>query len=195
MGFVRLSSRRVFMWWGHRVHRSAVRDHCRGCAQAPLTLDLAPGFILCMGRRMSDGLKIGELSLRCGVTPDTVRFYERRGLLPKPRRTAAQYRVYTDVDEQRLRFIRQAQEWGLSLEDIREMLRLHELRSPDECRRVAVRLRERLSAIDRMIAELTTFRHRIADNVRKCEGARADTCPVVVDLFGRRSRRAKETDK
>jgi MerR family mercuric resistance operon transcriptional regulator len=144
---------------------------------------------------MNAGLRIGELSQRCGVTPDTVRFYERRGLLPKPRRTAAQYRVYTDADEQRLRFIRQAQEWGLSLEDIRELLRLHELRSPDECRRVAARLRQRLSSIDRMIAELTTFKRRIAENIRRCARAREDTCPVVVDLFDRRPGGMKETAK
>ena len=68
---------------------------------------------------LSEGLRIGELSERCGVSPDTVRFYEREGLLPRPRRTASRYRVCDEEDEGRLRFIRRAQALGLTLDDIR----------------------------------------------------------------------------
>jgi DNA-binding transcriptional MerR regulator len=64
--------------------------------------------------RMKNGLKIGELAERCGVSRDTIRFYEREGLLPRPQRTPALYRVYGDEDEGRLLFIRQAQALGLT---------------------------------------------------------------------------------
>jgi DNA-binding transcriptional MerR regulator len=96
---------------------------------------------------MGDGeLKIGQLAGRCGVSTDTIRFYERKGLLPRPRRTPSQYRVYGREDEARLLFIRQAQAIGLTLDGIRELLRQERLRTPGECRRVAALLRERIEA-------------------------------------------------
>lgn len=138
--------------------------------------------MLPMGR-MVEGLRIGELAARCGVTRDTLRFYEREGLMPRPRRTAAQYRVYSPADEQRLRFIRHAQELGLTLDDIGDLLRHHELRTPDECRRVAARLRRRIDAIDRRIGELKAFRRRLAENLARCDQAGPKACPVVIDLW------------
>jgi MerR family copper efflux transcriptional regulator len=142
---------------------------------------------------MTDGVTIGRLAERCGVTRDTVRFYEREGLLPCPRRTSSQYRIYGAADEQRLRFIRQAQHLGFTLEDIRELLRQHEIRTPDECRRVAQRLRQRIAAIDRKIAELTAFRRRLASNLDRCQRVRASTCPVVLDLVADWATKKKET--
>src|SRR4051812_19504643 len=95
--------------------------------------------------RMDDAtLKIGELATRCGVSPDTIRFYEREKLLPSPRRTASRYRVYGRDDQERVRFIRQAQTIGLTLHDIRELVRQQRLHTPHECRQVAELLRERI---------------------------------------------------
>src|SRR6266705_2908203 len=71
-----------------------------------LTLETGPRFILRYGR-MRNGLEIGELAARCGVSRDTIRFYEREGRLPQAQRTPALYRVYGDEDEGRLLFIRQ----------------------------------------------------------------------------------------
>jgi MerR family copper efflux transcriptional regulator len=144
---------------------------------------------------MSDGLTIGVLAARCGVSRDAIRFYEREGLLPRPRRTAARYRVYGDEDERRLRFVREAQGIGLTLDDIRELLRHEELRTPDECRRVAARLRGRIEAIDRKLAELRAFRSRLAGNLERCEKAEGQACPVVLDLSSAaaRSREAEVT--
>src|SRR5262249_18959367 len=73
-------------------------------ARNDLTLDLGPRSILGMGQ-MRTSLKIGELAGRCGVSRDTIRFYERRGLLPRPRRTPSLYRLYSDQDASRLLFI------------------------------------------------------------------------------------------
>lgn len=134
--------------------------------------------------RMIEGLKIGELAERAGVSRDTVRFYEREGLLPRPRRLASQYRVYGEETATRLRFIRRAQEIGLTLEDIRELLRLHELKSPQACRRVAERLRARIDAIDQKLALLRDFRRQLAESLDRCEAADSESCPVVVDLAG-----------
>jgi MerR family mercuric resistance operon transcriptional regulator len=146
-----------------------------------LTLDSGPRFILTMGRMM-EGLRIGELAERAGVSRDTVRFYERKGLLPRPRRTASQYRVYDEKTAARLHFIRRGQEIGLTLEDIRELLRLHELQTPQECRRVAERLRARIDAIDAKIALLRDFRRQLAESHDRCEKAHSESCPVVLDL-------------
>jgi MerR family transcriptional regulator, copper efflux regulator len=131
---------------------------------------------------MVEGLRIGELAARAGVSTDTVRFYEREGLLPRPRRTAARYRVYGEESAERLRFIRRAQEIGLTLDDIRELLRLHEAKTPEECQRVAERLRARIGAVDRQMALLQDFRRHLADGLARCEKADSEGCPVVLDL-------------
>ena len=133
--------------------------------------------------RMRDAqLKIGELAIRRGVSRDTIRFYEREGLLPRPGRTPSQYRVYNGQDEARLRFVRQAQAIGLTLKDIRELLRNEQVRHPGECRRVAALLRERIAAIDRKVAELRAFRRQLAAGLERCETAYGEACPVVLDL-------------
>jgi DNA-binding transcriptional MerR regulator len=141
---------------------------------------------------VKDGITIGGLAARCGVSRDAIRFYEREGLLPRPRRTAARYRVYGEDDERRLRFVRQAQGLGLTLDDVRELLRHEQLRTPDECRRVAARLRERIAAIDRKLAELKAFRRQLAENLERCERAEGRACPVILDLAAA-SRSRKES--
>ena len=88
--------------------------------------------------------------------------------------------------------MRQAQGIGLTLDDIWELLRHEQLRSPDECRRVAARLRERISAIDQKLAELKVFRRRLAENLERCEKANGHACPVVLDLSAAASRARKE---
>jgi DNA-binding transcriptional MerR regulator len=135
-----------------------------------------------MGRMDDRTLKIGELAARCGVSPDTIRFYEREKLLPRPHRTSSRYRVYGDEDEGRIRFIRQAQGLGLTLEDIRELVRQQRLHTPDECRQVAELLRERIGVLDGKIAALRSFRRRLVDNLAHCEGVDRAACPVILDL-------------
>jgi DNA-binding transcriptional MerR regulator len=132
---------------------------------------------------MMDGLTIGELARRCGVSRDAVRFYERERLMPRPRRTAAGYRLYGPQDEERLRFIRRAQAVGLTLGDVAELIRLHEQDSPAECRAVAERLRQRIKVLDAKIAELVAFRRHLRENLRVCEEAEARSCPMVLDLI------------
>jgi MerR family Zn(II)-responsive transcriptional regulator of zntA len=135
---------------------------------------------------MKGGLTIGALAGRCGVSRDTVRFYERQRLLVAPRRTASGYRLYGEGDADRIRFIRRARAMGLTLEDIRELLTAQTLRTPEQCRRVSARLRARVQAVDEQVAQLRAFREELMRNLERCERAEAEAgcCPVVLDLSG-----------
>ena len=135
---------------------------------------------------MSDGFTIGSLARTCGVSRDTLRFYERERLLPPARRTTSGYRLYGQDDAGRVRFIRRAQSMGLTLEDIRELLRVQRVNTPEQCRRVGARLRVRIQAVDEKIDQLRTFREELARNLERCERAEAEEscCPVVLDLDG-----------
>ncbi len=129
----------------------------------------------------------------CGVSRDAIRFYEREGLLPRPRRTSSQYRVYGDADKGRVLFIRHAQALGLTLDDIRELVRLEQVRTPGQCRRVAGLLRERIEAIDRKLAELKAFRRQLAESLERCEKADSEACPVVLELAAPEPVRRRES--
>jgi len=69
-----------------------------------------------------EGWLIGELSDRVGVSAHTIRYYERMGLLEPPRRTESQYRIYGKENEERLRFIQKAKRFGLSLDEIKQLI-------------------------------------------------------------------------
>jgi len=135
-------------------------------------------------KEVRDGLTIGDLAERSQVSRDTLRFYERKRLLPAPRRTSSGYRLYNDDDARRVRFIRRAQAMGLTLEDIQELLRAQMLKTADQCWRVASRLRARIQAVDEKLGELRAFRAELARSLRHCEkaGAEPSCCPVVLDL-------------
>jgi len=137
-------------------------------------------------RQMRDGLTIGALAELSQVSRDTLRFYERKRLLPAPRRTASGYRLYGAYDAGRVRFIRRAQAMGLTLDDIQELLRAQTLKTAEQCRHVASRLRARIEAVDGKIAELRTFRGELSRHLLQCEraGAEPECCPVVLDLAG-----------
>jgi len=130
---------------------------------------------------MLNGMRIGDLAERCGVSRDALRFYERERLLPPPRRSASGYRLYKEADAARVRFIRRAQATGLTLDDIRELLRIQQLRTPETCRRVAARLRKRIEVLDRKLAELNNFRRELADALERCEEG-VESCPVILSF-------------
>jgi DNA-binding transcriptional MerR regulator len=130
---------------------------------------------------MRDGFTIGELAGRCGVSRDTLRFYERERLISPPQRSASGYRLYGEADAARVRFIRRAQGTGLTLEDIRELLRVQQLRTPETCRRVADRLRERIEVLDGKITQIKAFRRELAGALAQCEEG-AESCPVMLSF-------------
>src|SRR6266849_9104799 len=118
-----------------------------------------------MPQGVNQGLKIGDLADRSGFSRDTLRFYERVGLLTPPRRTAAGHRVYDEEVLKRLGFIRRSQEMGLTLDDVRALLKVQELKGREVCQGVADRLRIRLRAIEQQLSTLEGFRRRLAENI------------------------------
>ena len=127
----------------------------------------------------STPMTIGAVAKRVGVAIDTIRYYEREGLLPEPLRRASGYRSYDDSAVRQLRFIRRAKDLGFTLEEIRDLLAL----SADRQRGVKAvkkRAQERLAAIDARIAELTRVREGLEQLVDACPGhGSPDQCPIL----------------
>lgn len=127
-------------------------------------------------------LRIGELARRSGVSIDTIRYYEREGLLPLAPRTAGGYRRYAPSAAARLRFIRHAQEVGFSLDEIGELLALRRRRR-GSCDAVRAKAGERLVAIERKLARLERMRAALVELVATCESGGADgDCPLLEAL-------------
>jgi DNA-binding transcriptional MerR regulator len=107
--------------------------------------------------RQVRGLRVGELAEAGGVTPDTVRYYERVGLLPPPGRTPAGYRAYDADSVDRLRFIQGAQRLGLRLRDIADLLAVRDT-GICPCEPAEQMLRRRLAELDAQMARLAALR-------------------------------------
>ena len=127
----------------------------------------------------STPMTIGAVAKRVGVAIDTIRYYEREGLLPEPLRRASGYRSYDDSAVRQLRFIRRAKDLGFTLEEIRDLLALSADRQRG-VRAVKKRAQERLAAIDARIAELTRVRNGLEQLVDACPGhGSPDQCPIL----------------
>lgn len=123
---------------------------------------------------------IGAIAKRAGVGIDTVRYYERAGLLDPSQRLASGYRRYSDAEVTRLRFIRRAQALGFSLKEIQELLALSTRRDVARVKRTA---EAKLRDIDERIAELRRVRDGLARLVDACPGhGRASECPILQAL-------------
>ncbi len=113
----------------------------------------------------SKPLLIGQLAARAGVKSDSVRFYERSGLLPKPSRSSSGYRTYDEAAVQRLRFIKKAQALGFSLDEVRRILSLRG-RGAETCRCVTAMAEATLSEMDVKLRELQEFRDALEKTLR-----------------------------
>jgi MerR family transcriptional regulator, copper efflux regulator len=127
-----------------------------------------------------DSIGIGKLAARAGVSIDTVRYYERSGLLAPQTRLASGYRRYSELQVSRLRFIRRAQELGFSLKDIRELLGLSKQRDVARVKRAA---EKKLAEVEERLAALNRVRDGLARLVATCPGhGRAADCPILKAL-------------
>jgi len=127
-------------------------------------------------------LTIGRIAQSAGVAIDTIRFYEREGLLPEPRRRASGYREYDEGAVSRLRFIRRAKDLGFTLDEIRELLALSADRHGG-VEGVRERAAARLKAIDERIVELQRVRDGLSELVDACPGHGApEDCPILKAL-------------
>ena len=124
-------------------------------------------------------MKTGELAKRAGVGIDTVRFYEREGLLPRAARSASGYRLYGVGDLKRLRFIGRAKALGFTLPEIRELLALSDHRGEDMAALKAT-AQEKLASVEARLAELERIRDGLRTLVASCPGHGAlAQCPIL----------------
>jgi Hg(II)-responsive transcriptional regulator len=124
-------------------------------------------------------MKIGELAQRAGVSIDTVRYYERQGLLPAPERMASGYRRYDQDDVARLRFIRRAKALGFTLVEIQELLALSGRRG-DDMGELKAAANEKLVDVEAKLAELMRIREGLRTLVASCPGHGAlEQCPIL----------------
>lgn len=123
-------------------------------------------------------LTIGRLAKRAGVGIDTVRFYERAGLLPPAARTPSGYRSYSSADVDRMRFIRRAKGLGFTLDEIGELLTLSSGKgSRAQVKAIASR---RLLDLERKLKELTVVRDTLAHYAGRCSGhGPLAGCPII----------------
>ena len=128
-------------------------------------------------------LSIGRLAKEAGVNRETLRYYERLGLLSPDERTAAGYRLYGARGAERLRFIKRAQGFGFSLEEIRELLSLRP-QSARSCDRVMAMLDGKLEELARQIAEMRRFHKELSSYRFRCAEAleEGSACPLIVDV-------------
>jgi DNA-binding transcriptional MerR regulator len=136
-------------------------------------------------------MHIGELASKAAVNTQTIRFYEREGLLPVPVRNQSGYRCYSDADLERVTFIRRNQEIGFTLTEILQLLELHRViaamplpirRKPRELHGIIAIGRERLDAIDQKLRTLHTMRRRLTSLLQQLESATVATCPASRSL-------------
>jgi len=128
---------------------------------------------------MNTPLTIGRLARAAGVNVETVRYYQRVGLLEEPPRPTGGYRTYPPDTVERIRFIKRAQKLGFRLQEIRELLELGEA----SCRDVQQRARRKREQIDRQIADLQALRDTLDTLIRTCEErGESRACPIVESL-------------
>ena len=127
-------------------------------------------------------LTIGALSTRTGVNIETIRFYERIGILAKPPRSAAGHRIYSQEQLMRLGFVRRSRELGFSLDEVRRLLQLVD-GGRYTCAEVKTITLDHLAEIRRKIADLRRLERTLAAGAGKCRGDKVPECPVIEALF------------
>lgn len=127
-------------------------------------------------------LSIGKLAARAAVNLETVRYYEKIGLLPLPPRTEGGHRLYGEEHVKRLIFVRRARELGFTLEEIRALLRLADDQQ-SSCAKVRVLASDHLSDVRARIADLRRMERVLKQTIGRCaEGTRTE-CPLLEVLF------------
>jgi MerR family copper efflux transcriptional regulator len=127
-------------------------------------------------------MTIGRLAKEAGVNIDTIRYYERNGLIPKPVRRASGYREYEAADVRRLRFVARAKDLGFTLAEIAELLSLSADRDVGGVKR---RAEQRLEQVEHKIKELQRVRRGLRTLIEACPGhGDLEQCPIVAALSG-----------
>ena len=129
---------------------------------------------------MNEQLSIGALAKAADVNVETIRYYQRRGLLDEPSKPLGGHRRYAAAAAARVRFIKRAQQLGFTLEEIRELLLLEDGQGCREARLLAER---KLELIETRIADLARMRRMLRGLIAECvEGKRPRSCPIIATL-------------
>jgi DNA-binding transcriptional MerR regulator len=137
----------------------------------------------------SRAYRIGEIAQQTGVSVETLRYYEKRRLVNAPPRTEGGFRLYSGDAVQQVRFIKQAQSLGLTLDDVQQLVTgRHRRAHVASCRKVRDLLTRRIEDIDARIKELREFRTTLHEHLVACEQALAaagdPACPTIEALDG-----------
>jgi MerR family mercuric resistance operon transcriptional regulator len=130
---------------------------------------------------IGSGLKRGDVARRTGCNLETIRYYEKIGLLLEPPRNANSYRIYDDTHVRRLRFILRGRELGFSIEDIRGLLDLVD-GGTQTCAEVKTRTEHHLADVRTKIADLRRIESILARTAAQCSGDEAPKCPILEAL-------------
>ena len=132
--------------------------------------------------------KIGQVAQATGLSIDTIRFYERQGLLKRSPRTEGGFRLFAVGDIETLKFVRKAQELGFSLNEIRELLILRSDHTP-ACSHVKELLGQKLTAVEQKISELQSLQRSLKGALQKCKrelkaaaSGHEECCPVIDEI-------------
>jgi len=129
---------------------------------------------------MTTSYSIGSAAATVGITPDTLRYYEKIGLVPRPARNPAGRRAYRDKDLTRLRFVKRAQALGFSLHDIGRLLRLRE--NPIKCSKAVRALaQQKRDALLVQLREMEQMQRELSLLLNLCPGS-GDYCPILDEL-------------
>jgi MerR family mercuric resistance operon transcriptional regulator len=129
---------------------------------------------------MQDAMPIREFARRTGCAIETIRFYEKIAILPKPRRRG-RYRQYETVDIGRLVFVRRARELGFTLDEVRQLLRLSGA-GAEACGEVRDLAAAHLKDVRARIADLKAMERVLADAVKRCDAGTDAACPLIETL-------------
>ena len=146
-----------------------------------LTLYFSTGLLLGMTKRLI-GIRTGDLAKLAEVNAQTLRYYERRGLLLKPKRTESGYRLYDEDAVRRIRFIKKAQDLGFTLAEISELLSL-EVEEQTACEDIREKAQAKLTEIDGKVRDLTRIRKTLAKLIEACAARKStEACPILDSL-------------
>jgi len=134
------------------------------------------------------GLKVGEVAQRAAVNLQTVRYYERQGLLPKPPRSASNYRLYSEDAVRRVRFVKRAQELGFTLKEVKELLSLRATPRA-RCADIYKRAEAKIQDIDEKVCMLRAMRKALSSLMSECIGrSPVSKCPILGALDSERKK-------
>lgn len=133
---------------------------------------------------MKEALTIGALATATATKIETIRYYERIGLLPKPARTPGNYRAYDQTHLARLSFVRRARDLGFSIDAVRDLLRLDDQKRR-QCSSVGPIANKHLAEVERKIADLNALRRELRRLMNQCESGAITGCRVIETLSPR----------